>query len=79
MLTYQELIRNNLDIDECANQNGGCDHVCTNNNGSYACSCRPGFFLDAGKHNCSGKFERNCFVSVFFYFGVCKSTFFPTK
>uniref|UniRef100_H2Y970 VWFA domain-containing protein n=1 Tax=Ciona savignyi TaxID=51511 RepID=H2Y970_CIOSA len=27
------------DIDECANNNGGCSHTCTNTNGSYVCSC----------------------------------------
>nr|XP_026693868.1 fibrillin-3 isoform X4 [Ciona intestinalis] len=27
------------DIDECANNNGGCSHFCTNTNGSYSCSC----------------------------------------
>ena len=50
-----------LDINECANQNGGCNHVCSNNNGSYACSCRAGFFLDADKKSCSGKRKRRIF------------------
>ena len=34
-----------LDVDECARNNGGCDHTCTNTAGSYACSCRAGYLL----------------------------------
>ena len=31
------------DVDECAVENGGCPHNCTNNEGSYKCSCRDGY------------------------------------
>ncbi|XP_064102114.1 low-density lipoprotein receptor-related protein 2-like [Macrobrachium nipponense] len=32
-----------LDIDECAEFTHNCSHLCTNLNGTYACSCREGF------------------------------------
>lgn len=34
-----------VDIDECQTGQHQCSHICTNLNGSYACSCRQGFQL----------------------------------
>ncbi|XP_070148921.1 low-density lipoprotein receptor-related protein 2 [Polyergus mexicanus] len=34
-----------MDIDECQTDQHQCSHICTNLNGSYACSCRQGFQL----------------------------------
>jgi hypothetical protein len=31
------------DIDECAENNGGCDHRCVNTPGSFLCSCEAGY------------------------------------
>ena len=42
------------DINECDINSGGCDHVCTNTNGSHICSCRPGYFLDSDGKTCRG-------------------------
>ena len=28
-----------VDVDECLDGNGGCDHICINTNGSYTCAC----------------------------------------
>lgn len=33
------------DIDECATGTHTCSHICTNLNGTYACSCRDNFHL----------------------------------
>lgn len=41
-----------LDINECADDNGNCEHYCTNYIGSYECSCRDGYERDA--HLCNG-------------------------
>ena len=38
-----------IDIDECAVNNGGCAHNCTNTAGSYHCSCLEGYYLYDGK------------------------------
>lgn len=37
-----------VDIDECQTGQHQCSHICTNLNGSYACSCRQGFQLSDG-------------------------------
>ena len=34
------------DIDECALDNGGCDHTCINDQGSYECTCNEGYLLN---------------------------------
>ncbi|KAK4475755.1 hypothetical protein MN116_001015, partial [Schistosoma mekongi] len=39
------------DRDECADNNGGCQHLCRNTIGSYHCACRPGFNL-YGRYEC---------------------------
>ena len=44
----------NIDTDECAVANGGCEDICTNTNGSFYCSCGTGFQLNNNVF-CSGK------------------------
>lgn len=39
-------------MDECAINNGGCQHECHNTLGSYECSCHNGFTLHSNKHDC---------------------------
>ncbi len=36
---------NFLDINECTNQSDNCHHnaTCNNNDGSYNCTCKPGY------------------------------------
>ena len=43
----------NVDIDECETNNGGCNHTCTNSDGSYTCSCNTGYTLDLDEEGCS--------------------------
>lgn len=40
------------DKDECAINNGGCQHVCRNTVGSYQCACYNGFTLHENNHDC---------------------------
>ncbi|MCL4141678.1 UNVERIFIED_CONTAM: hypothetical protein GTU68_040780, partial [Idotea baltica] len=40
------------DKDECATDSGGCQHICKNTIGSYACSCHNGFTLHENGHDC---------------------------
>ena len=51
-----------LDTIECDNDNGGCEHYCTNTEGSFYCTCQEGYRLaDNGTH-CKGKL-----VGIFHY------------
>ena len=43
------------DIDECTEGTHQCDHNCSNNVGSYTCSCRTGYRLAADGRSCVGK------------------------
>ena len=43
-----------LDINECDNDNGGCDHTCINKPGSYQCQCDVGFNSENNGMNCTG-------------------------
>ncbi|XP_066477853.1 growth arrest-specific protein 6 isoform X2 [Tiliqua scincoides] len=40
------------DINECAEQNGGCKQICKNNIGSYRCSCYNGYALMKDNKTC---------------------------
>ena len=44
-----------IDIDECVEANGGCDHFCSNYPGFYRCSCQGGYTLEEDK-SCTGNY-----------------------
>ena len=44
----------NLDVNECASNNGGCSHTCNNTDGSFVCSCDNGYRLDNDELGCLG-------------------------
>ncbi len=41
-----------VDIDECTQNNGSCDQICVNVDGSYFCDCEVGYQLVNG--SCQG-------------------------
>ena len=41
------------DINECDEQISGCSQVCTNNPGSFNCSCYQGYTYDSGTNTCT--------------------------
>jgi len=43
------------DSNECAVNNGGCEHVCQDTVGSYVCSCDPGYALSDNQFSCEGQ------------------------
>ncbi len=51
------------DIDECLENNGGCDHFCRNTVGSFECSCQKGHKLLTNERTCQGEslFTLHCF------------------
>lgn len=40
------------DINECAVDNGNCEHRCTNRPGGRTCSCNPGYQLTSNGRGC---------------------------
>ena len=45
------------DVNECDKQNGGCDHNCSNTEGSFECSCYIGYKLDDDRKSCLGTYH----------------------
>ena len=44
-----------IDIDECKEDNGGCEHECVNIDGGYYCKCPLGYSLSSNdNHTCPG-------------------------
>ena len=48
---------NVIDIDECTLEIDNCAHDCMNSHGSYTCSCRTGYTLDADGFTCNGLYS----------------------
>ena len=48
-----------LDINECTENSDGCAQICTNNAGSFICSCRSGYRLGSNGRSCNGKLYCN--------------------
>ena len=51
-----------LTDDVCPVGIGGCEHICTNTNTSFECSCFTGYILSANNFLCDGK--SNHFLSL---------------
>jgi hypothetical protein len=64
---------NCTDIDECAINNGGCQHLCSNSIGSYACGCLTGFKLASDSRFCEDVNE--CLLSTTCSLGRCINSF----
>jgi len=70
--THEHHVRNyalnlscdDVDIDECAADNGGCssEATCINTPGSFKCTCLPGY-RGCG-FNCTGKWKTNLILST---------------
>ena len=41
-------------MDECDENNGGCEGDCSNFDGGYECTCPPGHVLSDNRHTCNG-------------------------
>ncbi|SPP81274.1 dorsal-ventral patterning protein tolloid [Drosophila guanche] len=63
-----------VDVDECAVNNGGCQHRCRNTYGSYQCSCRNGYTLSDNGHNCT---ETRCKFEITTSYGMLQSPNYP--
>ena len=63
-------IPNVSDINECSENDGGCEQNCENSHGSFVCKCNSGYQLNLDKRNCDGK--RYSFILVTFII-ICLS------
>lgn len=63
-----------IDVDECAENNGGCQHECHNTLGGYECACHSGFTLHPNKHDCK---EGGCKHDVTLPHGTIFSPNYP--
>ena len=43
-----------LDINECNEGNGGCEHTCINTIGNHYCTCNTGYTLNKNGRTCTG-------------------------
>ena len=44
------------DVNECRSENGGCEQICENTDGSFRCSCRSGYTLNFDQRSCDSKY-----------------------
>ena len=42
-----------IDINECLSNNGGCNHICVNTEGSFECLCKSSYILSADNMTCA--------------------------
>lgn len=52
-----------VDINECDNGKGGCQHECHNTHGGYQCLCPVGYRLRADGRSCEGKISEPSIVT----------------
>ncbi|KRT83831.1 EGF-like domain containing protein, partial [Oryctes borbonicus] len=62
------------DRDECAINNGGCQHECINTLGSYMCACHNGFTLHENQRDCK---EGGCKYEISAPYGIISSPNYP--
>jgi len=49
-----------VDIDECDDDNGGCQQLCVNVPGNYTCHCLPGYDMNDDSKTCNSKYSHSC-------------------
>lgn len=42
-----------IDINECEETTSGCQHICTNTDPNFTCTCRDGYTLNDDKKTCT--------------------------
>lgn len=55
------------DINECSINNGGCQQLCRNVDGSYSCDCNPGWQIGNDGKSCYRKLVHSRFFIVEYY------------
>ena len=55
------ILYTDANVNECATNNGGCAHICTDTEGSFICSCNSGFELASNGLSCNGEEGSNLY------------------
>ena len=55
MVSFKQFTMQYVDMNECALGMHDCNQICTNTNGSYTCSCSPGYKISSNNRTCVGK------------------------
>ncbi|XP_013164435.1 PREDICTED: tolloid-like protein 1 [Papilio xuthus] len=63
-----------MDVDECAENNGGCQHECRNTLGGFECACHSGFALHHNRRDCK---EGGCKYDITLPHGTIFSPNYP--
>ena len=50
------------DINECELEADGCQHICNNVDGSFHCTCYPGYTLNTDSETCTGEFILSLYI-----------------
>ena len=53
-MEYFIIIAHDLDIRNCLIGDHNCSQICVELEGSFSCSCYPGYELEEDKANCAG-------------------------
>ena len=54
-----------VDVDECLVENGGCEQVCVNSDGSFRCDCVGGYALSSSGVTCNGEYTHSVQIVIF--------------
>lgn len=59
---FSIILFHSSDLNECELSTSPCEQGCVNTEGSFNCTCRPGYFLNEDKTSCTGeKWMITCF------------------
>ena len=64
-LRKSQKCENVVDKDECASNNGGCQTVCTNTDGSFNCGCSTGYEVHPNGFACIGELTQHYLANIF--------------
>jgi len=58
-----------VDVDECRDSHGGCEHECVNSQGSYQCVCHEGYTLRPDRRTCEPSTSRSSGCTLYWDVG----------